>query len=646
MRPLSFSALLLWTALLGAVACGPTVATPEGPPPREPGVRAPLSAACDPTDATRCALPWPSNTFTVADASRATGLRVAVGAGTLPRRDDPSFLNLADGFSRVTPVMAGFPVQVDPGTVEGAMRLLVAQPGAADEAQEVPLHVELVPSISPRTGAPETLLVGLPRRPLAAASDHVVVVLDSLRAMDGSALRPEETTRVDLGLRAAETDEERARFAYHAPTRALLARAGIAPERVLRVWDFTTRSADDPRVRLQAMRARLLEAIDSGEVGLAWDRVEPRVSGPVALVAVGRLTGLPAFRDAEGMLALDERGMPRVEGLHDAPFRVMVPRGEGDWRVVMYGHGTGGNVDDAAFDASIAGLGLGKVGGLFYGWDEEGVIETFLSFERVQSGVARSTAGLMQALADLSAVEHALNGMLGEALAAPVIGGVDNPEAGRRPAAAEPIWTGGSLGGTMGLVYSGLSPRIRFAVLNVAGAGWTHFVPGSDLFALIGPSHAAGYGSALDFRLSLMASQLAWDDVDGANWTDGLAEEGGAYLVQQSMGDPILPNIGTELCAASVGAAAVGEVLSAVPGAERSDRVEGRSALTQYRVPETVSGLGRHGFADRSGPAGDAAREQITRFLQSALSGQPVIELPQLCAQNVPAGSCDFSASP
>jgi hypothetical protein len=69
-----------------------------------------------------------------------------------------------------------------------------------------------------------------------------------------------------------------------------------------------------------------------------------------------------------------------VTGMHRAPFRITVPRGAGSYRFVMYGHGTGGNVRDGAFDQEIASNGAAKVGLQFSGWTDEDVIHTFENF--------------------------------------------------------------------------------------------------------------------------------------------------------------------------------------------------------------------------------------------------------------------------
>jgi len=593
----------------------------------------------------RCALPFPSNTFARADDTTRTGLRLAFDGSALTVREDASLLNHADGFSRASPLLTAFPTAVDAaslGSGDGAaLRLYEAQPGE-HFGRQVALRLDLATADTSPAG--EVLLIGYPRRPLTPASDHVALLVDDVRAADGTAFPQERSTQVALGLLAPASEEEQRFAAYHAPTRALVAKVGVDPQHVLRVWDFTSRSREDARARMLSARNQAQAAVDAGAVTVAWDVVQVPTSGDVALVLEGRLLGLPDFRNKDGLLSVGLDGLPLPTGTHEAPFRLMVPRGQGNYRLAFFGHGTGGNFHEEQFDAQMAAQGLGKVNGMFYGWNDAEVFQTLTRLERMFRGVARSTAGLMQALADLSAVEQALAGpLLGDALAAADMGGQVNPAAGRRPDLTLATWTGGSLGGTMGLAYTGVSDRIRHAVLNVPGAAWTHFIPGSELYIALRPAMAGGQSSYMDFRMALAMSQGAWDDVDGANWADELAEGDGAALVQQSMGDTVLPNPGSEFAAGAVGASQLGAVLRDVPGLPHVEEVVGGSGYTQFGAPGT-SPLSIHGFAARYGLAGDAAREQIFGFISSVLQGAPHITVPHACRNNTPAGSCDFRA--
>ena len=133
-------------------------------------------------------------------------------------------------------------------------------------------------------------------------------------------------------------------------------------------------------------------------------------------------------------------------------------------------------------------------------------------------------------------------------------------------------------------------------------------------------------------------AQTSWDPVDGAAWIDVWAEKNGTFLIQESIGDPVMPNNATAMVAVSVGAKQVGAVLDPLHGLTSGDVAENMSAITQYLVPETDE-LAIHGFGGRDTPAGFACREQIKNYLESVWAGAPRITIPSGCVE----GSCDFS---
>lgn len=603
--------------MLLLLACtGPDTAEP--PPDRAVGDHTPLVTGCDPLDAARCWLPWPSFAATRVDDTSATGLRVEVADEELPNGDDPRWLELADGFSRLSPVLTAVDGEVDPATA--TIRLFDAGTGA-----EIPTWSEIV------VDGVRTLIISYPSEVLPASAEIVAVVPDEVRLVGGGALTPERLDDVALGRVDAETDEELELLAWSAPIRATVDAAGVS---AVRAWSFPTRSADDPGARARAM----LAAVDEATLSVTITEVEQHWSPDVAAVVYGTIDGVPEFRPApEEWINLDADGTPVAVGTHSALFRVVIPAGEGDWPVAMYGHGTGGDVTDGLFDDEIAARGLGKVGMQYHGWNGEELILSVTYFSHAFDASSRSTSALLQSVADNRAILLALQGPLADALAADTLGGAPNPAAGRRPIATNPIWVGGSLSGTMGAVIVAANPEIDTAVLSVPGAAWTHFIPQASLYSLlVDPITHAWYPSDIDRRSALAMMQNAWDDVDGAAWED----PDSVLLLQESMGDPVLPNVGTAMLAKSRGATLVGSPLDEMlVGLERADEVVGKTGITQFRTPFTDD-LDIHGFAEEEGPVADAAREQIEVFLTSWLAGEPprIIE-PSACAEQ---GSCDF----
>ena len=626
----------------GSLGCGSDAAVAEtySAPDRKAGDRTPLSASCDPLDGTRCSLPWPSSAFTRVDAKSATGLRVAVDRAKVLVKDDPWSLNLADGFSRATPIAVGFPAMVSPLPVSadgaGSVRLLLAQADLPAYGAPVPMRFTVTQSDE----AVESLVVGYPLHPLEANADYVGVVMDDLALDSGPPPSASHVTRVALGLEAAESAEEAKLHGYHAPTRALLAKAGIDPAHVIRVWDFTTRSQADATMRLHAMEAATVKAVTDGAVKIAIDQVVPSSDPNVAVIVEGRLVGLPLFAslDLAKGLTLDDALLPVAQGVHDSPFRVLIPKGTGDYRYVMYGHGLGGSFHDDTFDSEFASHAMAKVNLHFFGWTMSEIIETFVNFSQMFIGAHHSSSRLMQAVADGEALQRVMLGALGDVLAAPTLGGAPNPAAGRRPQFDIPVWTGGSLGGTMGLVFTSASKESYSGVLNVPGAGWTHFVTASSMFGIVDSLIKNPYGGEINVQLAVAMSQNDWDDVDGAIWATELAGRGSVFLVQESIGDPVLPNIGSDLVAVATGATQIGKVLSPIVGVSTASVAAGETGVTQYHVTATDP-LDIHGFAARDTPAGKAARDQMQSFLVSVYDKKPAVTLPAACV----GGSCDFT---
>ncbi len=611
---------------------------------RTPGARTPLTASCETMDPVRCLLPWPSSTFTAVDGTTTTGLRVQVDQASLIAPDDVTSINLADGFSTVTPLVTGFAALVDTIPVStdgtGPVRLLLAQHDAPTVGASVPLRFD-VEQGQADDGSTESFGLGYPLRPLLANADYVGVVLDDLPTTDGAPLTPSRSALVALALVAPATLDEAKLAAYHAPTRALLTKAGIDPRHVLMVWDFTTRDAQDPLGRLTAMREGALAAVTAGTVSVTITNVDTTQPAPIAVVVEGVLAGLPVYINPMpgSAIPLDAKGLPVANGTRTAPFRVVVPAGTGDYHFVMYGHGTGGSYDDTTLDAEIAGAGLAKVGIQFDGWTATDDLDTFVGLVELFQGSRHATGMLMQALADATAIQSALGGVIGQALAAPMVGTVANPAAGRKPDPANVMWAGGSLGGIMGLVETAADPSLRYAVLNVPGAAWTHFVPKSLIFTMIAGLLTTPYQGTLNALHAVAMSQGDWDEIDGAAWSPQLAQRNAAFLIQESIGDPVVPNPGSEMVAVVTDATQVGAVLVPIAaGIPTAAEVAGKSGITQYHVVSSDP-FDVHGFAAQDTPAGNAARSQIAAFVSSVMAGAPVITVPAGC----PGGSCDFS---
>jgi hypothetical protein len=613
--------------LLLVVAC-----TPPGPADRKAGARAPLTAACDALDDTRCLLPWPSSTFTTLDATTTTGVRVVVPRRSLPQQDDPSPLNQLDGFSVATALAVGFPQHVAPG-LSGqkgttAVRLLNTRSGA-----DIPLRL----LVAPDSTSEADLLLAYPLHPLDYDTDYVAVVQDEVRPAAGGAFVAPRTVQVALKLVTADTDAEKALAAYHAPTRALLSKAGLDPKRVLRVWDFNTRSAESVTTPVLHRRSLALEVVDAGALDVQVTSASPRMDG--GLEVQGRVGALPYFVTDAGVLSTEP------VGVHSVPFRVVLPAGTGPLPMVVFGHGTGSDVHDPGLDDTFTSVGAAKLNLEFVGWTRATVPTTFIGFEHVLTGTEHSTAKLAQSLTDASALEAALGAQLGALLWADTVGGLPNPAAKRTLDLQHLSYFGSSLGGTLGYAHALSEPAITAAVLNVPGAGCSQFFQQAEQWLQLDAVFSASTPSALDRALALVLSQGGWDPIDGAAWAALPNAVSKPLLIQESIGDTVMPNLASELVAASSHAVQVGRVVEPVEGVSAQPVAVNQPTLTQYRLPSSITDSGAlHAFVTKATLAGVAAREQLAAFLASVFAGAPRVVEPPTCAGN--ATSCDFFSSP
>lgn len=611
---------------------------------RDPADRTPLTAPCDDSDAVRCLLPWPSNRYTKSDPATETGLRLAIEPSSIPVADDLAVINRSDGFSRIAGMAVAFRQEVDQGAVDwdatsslspdGTLQVIVAQPGHPRYGDRIAYRTEWVDAGSVLT--PLWLLIGRPVQVMPANADHLLVVTDAVGVSD----RPRHVA-LALGLVEPTTREEADLVGWHAPTRAALEAAGVDVDRVVRVSSFTTRSATDPTRALHHMMDVLDERAD--DIGVQFDGVVLNSTPEVAAIVLGRLTGAPSFLDARGHLAIGADGLPEVTGTTEIRFRLSVPNSGVPYRVALYGHGTGGDVTDPAFDRELAGENIAKLNIRFDGWTGDDFINTLVGFSSFFDGSARSTAGLLQALAGGTVLLTALDGPLGDLLAGDTLGGDPNPAAGVRPLTDDVVWVGGSMGGTMGAVIVSADPRLQAAVLNVPGAGWTHMVPYSLLYESgIESILSTIYGNELDMQLGMLMAQNNWDDVDGAVWADEALDVGGVFLLQQSMEDPVLPNVGTELLANALGAVQFEPFIQPIVGlTSTSGVVTTGAAIEQFRVPNTGQ-YDIHGFAARDTIGKQAAMQQILEMLTTYWDGAPQMSHPPLCTELGTNGTCDL----
>lgn len=344
------------------------------------------------TDATL----FPSDRFTIADATQYTALRVALPTPDCAVRvsdcADIGLINTLDGFNTQPRIAIPFTGDIDPASI-GSDTVFLVRVG---DARSGAARGERV-GINQATWDPETRTAFVESDQLLAEhSRYLLVVTDGVRDTRGRRLGRGAWHNPSSGL---PTGEEQSPYAA-----ALASALAFAPPdvHVVAASLFTTRSATVELVRIQrAVQAAAAPAPVDFMIGTqagvpvraAFDRSAlgsltlsrqsgtaptfatstlPLASldlrGPViGKVAYGRYRS-PHYLNANYYIpaVATLAGTPQVQGTRDVMVQVFLPAGArpaGGWPVMIFGHGFGGSMFDASWSvaSSLASRGIATV---------------------------------------------------------------------------------------------------------------------------------------------------------------------------------------------------------------------------------------------------------------------------------------------
>jgi hypothetical protein len=587
-----------------------------------------------------CLLPYPSSAFLRVDESTPSGRRVAAPPSLEGLDLDLAELERADGFSRVTPILTYLPGGVSAEGLPSIRDRVAAY--SLSTADDSPIFVVNADATSARYGArvpffaeafesgdapEESLLVVTPLEPLDPGARYAVVVTSRVLDRCGDPSVPGATTRALLANERPE-GELGARWDVTRDLRYLAeAELGLAPCEIVQLWDFWTRSDEDLTRDLLSMRETALEwlAVESTdpvitELTTADDgstRIEFTYSGP-------------SFRHTPSSgFTRDEEGHPmivREETLHGI---VILPADATQAEPVVpitLGHGFGMDAAQMCTLAKNPVLGRGVYA--------LGCFDFELHGHRGDG--AASVLDLLDpsSLASLSSLFQ--QGAIDELIFSDALGALaSDPELEGRLDTSYRLYTGVSMGGFIGSLATSIDDAIDASVLNVAGGGIIHLVRHSTLFEGMGVRDIArgfvestggvtGLPMDLEAELIIAMSQFAIDEADPVNWgshlvTDRLVLGEPPVLLQESMGDGVVPNFNTELLARAGSFPLVAPYHTEVPGLEVVDSpTQGAPhyGLTQFAVSH-IGFLAHLAFSDAR------LQAQLFAFLDSVLDEDP-----------------------
>lgn len=532
---------------------------------------------CNPLGGRGCLLPWPSLTYETADASRASGYRLALPPGGMPKNMemvalDPAPFNARwDGFSPTGPLLAMFDHGVSgdglPSFKAPEASLAATSPIVVldlDRGERVAFFAEVDQNIR---FADSRALIIRPLVRLHEKTHYAVAIRTSVKSADGSPLP------ISPGFAALRdgTPFAHPRFADMAARAPAmfdkLAAAGVARSELALAWDFVTGSDEALRADLTAMRSQALPAIGDKGAKLTFTAEAQADDGGAYRHYLGTFQS-PSFLtddEADGsVLRRDAAGVPQAQGLRNAHFAAIIPRCVETQPLprptIIFGHGLFGSSAGYLNDNFVKQLAedhcLVILAGDFIGLTDRQLVAAAYAALDLNLGPT-ITEKLAQSVVDFMALESIARGPMA---ASPLfqIGGkaVIDP--------ARTFYVGGSLGGIMGNVIMAYDPNLTRGVLAVPGGAWSLLFERSNAWTLLKPALQGSYNDPDIYALNVALFGMAFEPYDPITTAAHVIKDplfGNPVkniLMWYSTGDCLVSNITTEFVAREMGMNMIG----------------------------------------------------------------------------------------
>lgn len=599
--PISLSLLLLFGAALAGCSDSPPPGPP--PPPTDDGANPdprcqPIAPAGSPS-AVSCALPFPSSFYLVPDTTTATGFRVSLPKGVLPSNNrkqdfDPARLNLLDGFSPGSQLLADLGVRLDPAPFapeDGDPRpsLTATAPVQLiryDTGERVPVFAELDANVN-EPSDPQALII----RPLVRLrpATRYVVALRELKdlAQQPVTVRP---FRALVDGSYGPASRLAALQGRYEQIFTLLESAGVPRTSLTLAWDFVTASDSQIQGHLVHMRDTALARVAAENLGVTVDSVSEPKGDPLVLRVIKAHFAVPSFlvdpTDPSSGMELDSSGLPKDTGKnYQANLLVIVPAcaktAALPLRAVVYGHGLLGSADEisSSLHRGIANrLCTIELATDFIGLSSDDLVYLGGQVLGKFDNLAVTTDRLQQAQLNFAVLARLARQKLQDL---PELT-VEGTAGGRRLLDGTQVYyLGGSQGGIFGNTIVAISPDLDRGVLNVGAGNYSMMLPRASAYAEFQVIIAAAYPDLLAQQLLLTISQSYWDFSDPLsfarqNLQDGLPGPDGKpmaakhILLQESRHDSQVPNLATRTVARSMGLVQLGPPVEPVFGLVQS----------------------------------------------------------------------------
>lgn len=562
-----------------------------------------VKPGCNPlATTTECLLPWPSDFLTVDDATTPTGRRLAIPDGVVAgiptaKPFDLAPFNRADGAPTTAPILVHFGVNVAADYLAGydapAASLDPKSPIALFDlttGQREPFLSEMDRNHAGQAG--RHALIIRPIRPLEFGRRYAVAIRATAR---DEASRPLPASPGFVALRdKLATDNaaiEAARGRYETLF-GFLASRGYARSELHLAWDYTTASRERVIGPVLAMRQRVFAAAAAAPFGISYtvDKVTDNPNANLARIVEGTFSP-PTYLRSDNTLDLRADGSPVEQAARSYPFTMLIPKRAvaEPLPLVLFGHGIFGSGREYLTDAKLPIQALAEsAGGVVIATDWIGLSNGDLDLVIKEVIPDLNRLGLVcdrlvQSLANNLALLELARGPLQSDSRVAV---------GKQPLlAAATYYYGVSLGGIQGSSLIPLSRHITRAVLAVPGASWANLLARSHVYQPIKPFADALYPDPLGQQILINLFQIRFDRSDPANLARLMLHDRlpGApselrVIVQESMGDCLVPNLTTDMLARSIGLSQLTPAVAPVHGLAPLTSPTTSSVLAQYAL--------------------------------------------------------------
>jgi len=585
---------------------------------------------CDPIAPAFCAFPFPSNVFTVADSTSATGRRLQIPVEIFTG-GDPEPWTYSDGFSPSSAIMVFLPNATESGlpTHEDIDASLAADSPTilidAETGERIPHFSELDLSADATDPERRSLFIR-PATRLEGGRRYIVAVREIVDASGDPLPTSPAFAALRDGTPYDEDDSIEARRALYGDIFYRLADAGIERDGLQLAWDFHTATDENLTGWLLHMRDETFAALGDESPAYTLDVVDTEWNTDDFLYRIEGTFEAPLYLEDESpvnsRLVLGEDGMPTQNGTMDVHFWMTIPLSAQmePAALMQHGHGllgSGSQIEGSHFRevASTYNYAIFGVDWIGMASEDEIFIGATVT-EGNTEGLARMTDRMHQgALNQLLAMRVARAGLAND----PLLGEFLDPE--------QRYYYGISQGGILGGVYMATTTEVERGVLDVLGQSYNLLLTRSVDFDPFFELMRLRFSDPVELAYTLGVLQILWDRAEPTGYSHRILNPlpntpPHEVLMTAALGDHQVTTLGAHHMARSAGVVHFDSGLREVWGMETVTEDHMGSALVEYDFglpPDPICNLPQSACEDPHGRLRrlTSARDQLDHFLRN-----------------------------